>query len=149
MDFLVVEIRAGDGHVHPHGRAQQRLFDPGDVAPESLRLAEGEAAITLRRFGRGQIVYLGTYLTPDLIDALFAGPLAVAGVEPLLPACPTGVELTLREAEGRRLLFAINCLADAVTVAGVPHGTELLESRSVTNGTITLGPYGCAVVKLE
>ena len=119
------------------------------VGTWGARFAKGQPAITMRRLGAGRIVYVGTYLTPALIDALLEGPLAEVGIASLLPGCPKGVEVSLREADGRRLLFLLNTRAEPTTVSGVPAGTELLEAQPVSGGTLALGPYGCAVVQLS
>jgi beta-galactosidase len=65
----------------------------------------------------------------------------------LIPDLPQKVEVTMREAEGRKLLFVLNTAADPSTVSGVPSGVDLLTGRPV-NGALRLGSYGCSVIKL-
>jgi len=113
----------------------------------SSRFLDGEAAITMRTVGRGRAVYLGTFLTPSLTEALFSALFDAAGVKPLVPALPKGVEVTLREAPGRALLFLQNTRVDPVEVTGLPEGTELLGDAPVRDGRLSLEGYGCGVIR--
>ena len=114
----------------------------------SSRFATGRASITSRNVGKGRVIYAGTYLTEALVPLLFEPIFARAGVEPLLPSLPTGVEVALREGADRRLLFILNTLAEPVELAGVPEGRNLVGDEQVAAGRLTLGPYGCAVLEL-
>ncbi len=104
---------------------------------------------TARKVGKGQVVYLGTYLTPELTDALTERLFPQAGVEPLVGGLPEGVEVTMRMNEERRLLFVQNYTDQAVTVGGVPAGRDLLDGEKAVRGTLELGGYGCAIVEVE
>ena len=66
---------------------------------------------------------------------------------PLVQDLPPNVEVTLREAGDRKLLFVLNTDAEPMNVAGIPAGTDLLAGRPI-EGTLSLEPYGCAIVKL-
>jgi beta-galactosidase len=114
----------------------------------SDRFLEGQAVITRRPAGQGQVIYLGTYLTPDLTEALFADLLAGAGVIPLLPELPQGVEVTMREAADRQLLFIQNTTAEPRRISGVPRGRNLLEGGEAVQGSLELEAYGCAIIEL-
>lgn len=122
--------------------------DVQTVGEWDARFVAGEPAITLRRVGQGRVLYVGTYLTPQLTEALFGVVLAEQVLEPLLPRVPAGVEVTLREAPGRRLLFVLNTEAEPVELDGVPQGMDLLGENAVTDGRLSLGAYGCAVIRL-
>ena len=69
-------------------------------------------------------------------------------IEPLLPGAPEGVEATMREAPGRRLLFVLNTREVPATVAGVPAGTPLVGDGTIAAGQLALPAYGCAVLSL-
>ncbi|SCM73916.1 Beta-galactosidase [uncultured Pleomorphomonas sp.] len=114
----------------------------------SNRFASGRAAVTSREVGAGRAVYVGTYLTDTLVEGLTDQLFPTAGVAPLVPDLPPNVEVALREAEDRKLLFLLNTDAEPVTVPDVPAGTELLTGRPV-EGALPLEPYGCAVVRLS
>jgi hypothetical protein len=66
---------------------------------------------------------------------------------PLLPQVPAGLEVTLREGDGRRLLFVLNSQAEPVLVPEVPAGLELMGDRPHAAGLLTLAAYGCAAIQ--
>ncbi|CAN7275291.1 beta-galactosidase [Pararhizobium sp. LjRoot238] len=126
------------------------LLEP-DVDVEVLgrwsnRFTSGRAAITSRKAGEGHAVYLGTYLTDSLAEGLADQLFARAGIEPLILDLPPNVEVTMREAEDRRLLFVLNTDEEPVEVSSVPAGTDLLTGKEVT-GSLLLGPHGCAAIR--
>jgi beta-galactosidase len=92
---------------------------------------------------------MGTYLTPDLTEALFEDLLAQAGVQPLLPELPQGVEVSLRENDTRRLLFVQNTTAEPKRITGIPQGRDLLDGDKPVKDTFELEGYGCAVIELS
>ena len=110
------------------------------------RWLEGSPAITSRKHGKGRVVYVGTYLTPELAAQLAETVCQPAGAVPLLPHLPEGVEVSVRQAEDRVLYFIQNTTDLTVLVKGVVAGTDLLTGQSVA-GDLTLASYGCAVVK--
>ena len=128
------------------------LLEPAEgtevVAAWSNRFASGKAAITARRVGEGAVIYVGAYLTDDLIAHCILGMLARAGVHPLLPDLPEGVEVSIREAADRRLMFILNTREQPVRVLGAPDGLDLLTGASVENHAVNLGEYGCSIVQM-
>lgn len=115
----------------------------------SSRWLEGRAAATLRGVGAGRVAYLGTYLTPPLLPALLDGLMAQAGAAPLVPDLPAGVEASLREGEGRRLLFLLNGRGEPADVPGVPRGEPVAGDGERRGGGWRLPPHGCAVLRLD
>jgi beta-galactosidase len=113
----------------------------------SDRFAAGRAAMTSREVGAGRVLYLGTYLTEELMPALFRVVLDGAGVAPLVPDLPAGVEVAMRETAERKLLFLLNTTDRFTTVNHVPSGTELLSSQ-VVGGRVHLDAYHCAVIEM-
>ncbi|MFC0195166.1 beta-galactosidase [Aureimonas pseudogalii] len=118
------------------------------LATWSNRYAEGRPMATSRRVGKGRVVYLGTYLTPELTQVLTDRLFADADVTPLVPDLPEGVEVTMRQNADRRLLFAQNCTNEGQTVAGVAPGRNLLDGEKRHAGTLRLEPYGCAIIEI-
>lgn len=72
------------------------------------------------------MVYVGTYLTPELAAQLTETVCQPAGALRLLPNLPEGVEVSVRQAEDRVLYFVQNTTGLAVQVKGVVAGTDLL-----------------------
>ena len=113
------------------------------------RFASGEAAITTRQVGRGTVVYLGTYLTEEFVAKFAPGILARASVEPLLPGLPEGVEVTVRQAADRQLMFILNTREQPARVEGVPDGRDLLTGAVVEGHAMHLENYGCGIVEMH
>jgi beta-galactosidase len=105
------------------------------------------AAVTRNRFGKGTGYYVGTVIKEEgFYDRLIAEVLKSAKVEaPATP--PPGVEASVREGDGRKLLFLVNHTEETKTVS-VPKGKKELLSGNITGDTLGLGRYEVAVVKL-
>ena len=114
----------------------------------STRCHEGTPAITARSHGTGRVVYVGTYLTPELAAQPIEVVCAPAGVVPLLPNLPAGVEVSVRQPADRTLYFIQNTTKAPASLSGVLAGTDLLTDRPV-NGVLTLKAYGCDVIKVS
>ncbi|OWW04038.1 beta-galactosidase [Rhizobium sp. R72] len=110
------------------------------------RFATGRAMITSRSFGAGHAVYMGTYLTPWLVDGLADQLFSRAGIAPLVANLPPTVEVSVREGKDRMLMFVINTGEAPVTITSLPSGTDLLTGEDIRSG-LELGPYGCAVIR--
>ncbi|MGO8048258.1 beta-galactosidase trimerization domain-containing protein, partial [Rhizobium johnstonii] len=108
------------------------------VAAWSNRYAEGQPMATSRKIGKGQVVYVGTYLTPDLTAALAERLFAPVGIEPLLGDLPEGVEVTMRMNDDRRLLFIQNYTDQPAAIGGVPAGRDLLDDEKPVAGRLDL-----------
>ena len=113
----------------------------------SNRFASGKAAITARQVGHGAVIYVGTYLTADLVAHFAPSVLARAGVHPLLPNLPEGVEVTIRQAADRQLMFILNTREQPIQVQGLPEGIDLLTGAAVEGQAMRLESYGCSIVQ--
>jgi beta-galactosidase len=67
----------------------------------------GKPAMTMNRFGDGRAIYIGTIGEQSLYETLAGWLLDLAAIE-RLSNVPSGVELTERWVDGRRLLFVLN-----------------------------------------
>ncbi len=105
------------------------------------------AAATRNSCGKGTGYYVGTIVKePAFYDALIAEVLKAARVRPVVRP-PAGVEVSVRQGRGKRLLFVINHTEQRQSVT-VPAGkTELLTGKR-TGGQLRLGRYGVAVIRL-
>ena len=105
------------------------------------------AAATCNEFGKGAAYYVGTRIRePEFYDALIAHLLKRAGVRAIVQP-PAGVEASLREGNGRKLLFLINHTEQKQTVR-VPAGKLELLTETETTDTLELDRFGVAVIKL-
>ncbi|WP_459648152.1 beta-galactosidase [Kitasatospora sp. Ki12] len=107
----------------------------------------GLPAVTRHRYGKGSAWYLSCHLGAGLGRVLDL-PLAEAGVGPVLPGLPAGVEATRRyAADGRRYLFLLNHGPAERRVPLAEPGTDLL-TGTATGEAVTLAPLGAAVLRL-
>ncbi len=108
---------------------------------------EPYAAATRHQFGEGWGYYVGTVVQePEFYDGLITDLLAHAGVEPLVKP-PLGMEASIRSGGDKRLLFLVNHTEQELVAQVPPGGTELITGREVT-GSVTLGVYGVAVIRM-
>ena len=102
---------------------------------------------TRNRYGKGTGYYVAAPVKEKAFyDALIADVLKSAGLKPILNV-PDGVEVTLREGKGRRILFLINHLEEPREVATPSRAKDLLTGKAAP-AKLTLGAYGCAVLQL-
>ncbi|MCE9615823.1 MAG: beta-galactosidase [Lentisphaerae bacterium] len=106
------------------------------------------ALLTRHAFGKGAGWYCGAVVKePAFYDQLMAAVLHDARIKPAVHP-PEGVEASVREGQGRRLLFLINHTEDAQRVT-VPAGKRELLSGKRTTTTLALARHGVAVVRLS
>lgn len=105
------------------------------------------AAVSRNQYGKGWGYYVGMVAREErFYDLLIADLLLKAEiVAPVAP--PPGVEVSVREGAGKKLLFIINHTEEEQTLS-VPAGKSELLTGKVTSGALTLERYGVAVIGL-
>ncbi len=107
----------------------------------------GRPALTRKRTGAGSALHLAALPGQALLNDLLPWLCREAGVEPLLPAVPEGVEVTRRENAAGALLFVLNHNPHEVQVhLGDAVREDLLTHREVT-GPTTLPPRGVLIAR--
>lgn len=105
------------------------------------------AAVTRNHFGKGIGYYLGTVVKEEgFYDLLLAELLRTARIQPLVKP-PAGVEVSVRQGRGKRLLFLVNHTEEIKRVA-VPRGKLELIGRKRTGAELILSRNGVAVIRL-
>ena len=105
------------------------------------------AAASKNSYGKGKGYYVGTVIKEaNFYDKLIEQVLDDAGIEAILKP-PAGVEVSVREGNGKKLLFVINHTEESKTVK-VPKGKLELLSNKKTTEEIELGIFEVAVIKL-
>jgi len=118
------------------------------VARWTTRHLAGSAAITRRPLGRGQVFYVGTYLTREFTEALLP---FLAGFDALPPPISTIPRVEMIERvfpDGRRLHILVNQTETPARVPA-PAGArrEELGARPLNNGdVIELAPHDVAII---
>jgi len=132
--------------IHLEGAEAVARFSGGEL--------DGLPAVTRHVLGAGTAWYVGTRLPNAAMRSLMDSVREGAGVEPVLPGLPAGVQTTVREAPGRedgagsRYVFLLNHGAGEAEVQLPYAATDLLTGRSVAaGGRINLEPRGVAVLR--
>ena len=108
------------------------------------------AAITENDFGKGTLLYEGTYLSDKLQTTILRGTLGklgLTGVDQLLPDS-VHVQHGVNKL-GKRLHYYFNYSGVEVKAPyGYAAGTNLLDGKAVAKaGTLTLGPWDLAIIE--
>lgn len=106
--------------------------------------AHGQPAATVRNFGRGRAVLLGAWINADNAAGFAAWLTVLGGWKPMVTA-PAGVETSRLLTKHGPFLFLLNHTAEPQVVSGLCPGCDLL-TDSPTGGTLTLPPFGVAVI---
>jgi len=106
------------------------------------------SAVTRNGHGKGKGWYVGTIIKEEsFYDSLIAELLEDAGIRPLVDP-PNGVEVSIRQGHGKKLLFLMNHTQQS-KLLDVPEGRIELLSNTRTKTTLRLDRFGVAVVLLE
>ncbi len=119
------------------------------VARWTTRHLAGSPAITRRALGRGQVLYVGAYLTREFTEAALMPLLARLGALPAPISTTPGVEVVERvHADGRLLRVLINHRDEAVRIPPPANARrELLADRALSaDELLELEPNGIAIV---
>jgi len=108
---------------------------------------DGQPAIVTRRYGTGSITYVGAWLNPPLMERLAAWALHSAGVSPILPNVPMGVEVCQRSNAAKDIIILINHDTTPHTIQLRRPMFNLLKNQSVRVTSVTLPKYGVAVLE--
>jgi beta-galactosidase len=96
-----------------------------------------------RAVGKGLITYIGFWPDDKLLAEMATAWVQEAGVQPLVPNVPEGVEVCERTGQGKTVLIFINHTTSPQTVSA-PDGMKLVIG-SASGPQITLEKYGVAV----
>lgn len=116
------------------------------VARYSQEYYAGEPAITLNRYGKGNVVYAGVLGNSALFGRLAGWLLALGDVESL-PETPDGVEATARWQEGQRLLFLLNHNEAPATVRLDRTYRNLLAEDATVSGEVELDGHEVMILR--
>ncbi len=146
--FLPRGLRAASG---PHDCSWCDVLEMKGAEPLALYADghyRGRPAVSLHRLGTGRVVYVGVAAGQPLYDALVPWLAEAAGVERVIDA-PPDVEATIREGDGKRMLFLLNHGTEPRRVALGPwNGTELISGAAV-GGRLTLGPREVRILAVD
>lgn len=107
-------------------------------------LDDQPAAVT-RKVGKGSITYIGASLDPAAMKRAAEWMLSDAGLAPVLPNIPEGVDVAIRTGEGKKVLILTNYNEAPATIT-LPEAMEDVLTGA-KSGTVTLPQYGVAVLR--
>ncbi|HSR24348.1 MAG TPA: beta-galactosidase [Candidatus Eisenbacteria bacterium] len=145
-------LRFGEGAGGPDGLARtwSELITPhgaevvGSFAGGAL---DGRPAVLRHGFGAGAAWYVGTVPDAATLERILRRAWTEAGVAPVAPSLPEGVEAVRRVAPAGELLFLLNHRPDEVEAPVPAGGLELLSGRRVPDGRLRLAGRGVAIVR--
>lgn len=105
-------------------------------------------AVTRNRFGKGTLIYEGTYPSAALQKALISEALESAGLMGADQKLPAAVKARRGLASGRPLHYYLNVSGEARSVPyGYGDGVDLLTDKPVARGgRIEMEPWGVAII---
>ncbi|MFC3834150.1 beta-galactosidase [Deinococcus rufus] len=126
---------------------QLRALDAEVLGTYARDFYAGSPVLTRRRAGEGQAWKLGTSLDAAGLRVLTRALCDEAGISPLVPHLPDGLEVTQRDGDGGSFLFVLNHTPQeqGLDVPGLT-GTDVLSGDAV-DGVVTLSPYGVRIVR--
>ncbi|MGH9718473.1 MAG: beta-galactosidase [Candidatus Acidiferrales bacterium] len=108
---------------------------------------DGEPAVLGRTVGNGSVSYVGAWLDPHLMSTLAASWLRRAGVKPIVPHAPEGVEVCERIGSGKTVVILINHNTMSEHVALPAEMINLLVPGHGRVVSVDLPRYGVAVLE--
>src|SRR6185437_9852753 len=108
---------------------------------------DGQPAVLQRQVGNGTITYVGAWLDPQLLSSLTASWLQQAGVKPIVPNTPEGVEVCERSGNGKTVLILINHSTTPQRVTLPAEMTNLLTENHARVSSVNLPKYGVVVLQ--
>jgi beta-galactosidase len=107
-------------------------------------LDDQPAAVT-RKLGKGSITYIGASLDPAAMKSAVTWMLSDAGLAPVLPNIPEGVDVAIRTGDNKRILILTNYNASPATITLPSEMHDVL--AGTTTNSVTLPQYGVAVLQ--
>jgi beta-galactosidase len=108
---------------------------------------DGQPAVLAREVGQGSVTYVGAWLDPKLMSGLTASWLQQAGVQPLIPDTPKGVEVCERSGNGKTVLILINHTTIVQRIILPGEMTDLFGAQGIRVAAVDLPKYGIAVLQ--
>ena len=104
----------------------------------------GRPAVTINEYGQGRAIYIGTISTQPFYHDLIVWLRQLVGLFPLLKV-PDTVEVSMRQADGRKIYFLLNHQHTPVRLSFYKPMHDFLTGKVVT-GNLDLPPHGVLVL---
>ncbi len=110
------------------------------------RHLEGKTAVSINKYGKGLVIYAGTYLSEKTLEFLMPVIISLSGLKPLYKPAEAGIECSLRTDGKRKIWFFLNGSDKSKLLARSPKGIDLLTGKAVNGRKIVLKPYEVAII---
>ncbi len=105
--------------------------------------------VTSNAFEKGKTYYVGTRSNDEFYSALISKICAEKGIKATMNA-PFGVEVSIREKEGKKYLFILNHNKESVEVTMEYQGIDLLNDTNYMVGDkVTLEKFGVCLMEIQ
>ncbi|WP_371614379.1 beta-galactosidase [Streptomyces sp. NBC_00454] len=155
-----VHLRAPGGDASAFGQACGPAPAPASLWREDVKLVgarpellfagsdwdDDRPAATVHTYGEGTARYLATRPDPLTMRAIVDRALADAGVAPVLPGLPTGIQATVRHGADHDVLILLNHTGDTREVTLPAARRDLLDDKRPLVRHVALAPRGVAVL---
>ena len=105
---------------------------------------DNQPAVLTRRYGKGQITYIGAILDPSLMAAAAKWMAQQSGVKPVFGPVPEGIAVSRRVGNGKDIFVLVNYSKQKQEIM-LPHPMRSLLAGGEDTSLI-LNPYGVAVL---
>ncbi|MFA6294180.1 MAG: beta-galactosidase [Victivallales bacterium] len=122
------------------------LEDAASFAKWSGRHLDGKTAISIRKLGKGRVIYAGTYLSENILKIFMPELTKIANLKPVWPSAPKGVETVVRYSGKKKIWFFINRNDGKVKIQKTPKGNDLISGKKSSGGPIILDRYAVSVI---
>ena len=108
---------------------------------------DGQPAAVTRQVGKGSITYIGTALEEPAMLKAAEWMLQDAGLKPVLPNLPEGVDAAIRSSADKRIVILTNYTAQEHKIQLPSAMKDVLHDGTVSS--VTLPQYGVAVLQMQ
>jgi beta-galactosidase len=108
---------------------------------------DNQPAVITRTVEKGSITYIAAWLDQPLLNSISASFVKNAGVQPILPGVPDGVEVCQRSSGTKSVLILINHTTTSQHITLSAAMTDLLTAGSPKINSVELPKYGVAVLQ--
>jgi beta-galactosidase len=108
---------------------------------------DNQPAAVTRRVGKGSITYIGAELDAAAMKTAARWMTGEAGLQPVFPEAPAGVDVAVRTGDGKRVVILTNYNPEEQSVALPGTMQDVIQGGTTT--TVRLPQYGVAVLRAE
>ena len=107
-----------------------------------------KSAASIKNYGKGNAIYIGTYLDQVNTEILIPLIKELKDVHPLIDNCPSEIEISIRQNDQYKLMFILNHSVNLQKIKDLPQGKFLLtKDISLVNDEMSIEPFGVEIIQ--